>query len=589
MSKHGKINFIKGFATSSGIVMGHAFVRKIDDISFIPRTLITRDGIAAEMDRFDEACRIIRKELEAVKKKIVEYLGENYSDIIAAQLAILNDTEIRSEINSYMQEHHVNVAYAYKFIMNQYMQSLNEVESEYFRERVSDIRDIKERVLRVLLSEKTIFESTDLNRPTILVAKDINPTDLVMMMTENVVGFITEFGGVTSHVSILARTLNVPMLVGVDNATFHVNTDQYLILDADHGKLIIQPDKEMEDEYRLEMEHLQEKDRIYQGNADLPAVTRDGFHIGLSANISLSFEIDNIEKYGADGIGLYRTEYLYMMKPTLPSEKELYKDYLKVSEALSPRQVTIRTIDVGGDKMAGLWEEELRCESNPFMGYRAIRICLDKPDIFRTQVRAILRSSAHGKVSLMLPMITYLEELTAAVDLINQVKKDFLKENIPFDKDIQVGMMIETPSAVISMVHFADYVDFYSIGTNDLTQYALAVDRGNEKVSHVYCHYDPAVLKLIYMAVKSAQKAGKPIYICGEMAAEKEALYLFAAMRVNGISVSPRFIGPSREFIRAMSQKDAESHLDEIISLKNRCSIREKLQKFIETEVVVPE
>ena len=580
MAKHEDIKLLRGFSASNGIVVGTAYVRNLDQKTIIPRTLVSIDNIEDEMRRLEKAQDLVAEELKVVKAKIEEKLGPSYSDIISAQLAILRDQEIKLQVQSYIEEHHVNVAFAYRVVVNQYVELLEDHDSEYFKERVPDIRDIKQRVLHALISQKTVLSSLSIDKPTIFISKDLYPTDIMMLVSENVIGFVTEFGGITSHVAILARAMKVPMITGTKDAVQKIESGQTCILDANDGKLYVQPSQELLDEYKRIILSLDRRDEEYISAVNKKAITKDGFNFKLSANISLPVEVDDVIKYGGEGIGLYRTEYLYLMKQNLPEEEELFKEYCQVAKAMNNREVVIRTIDLGGDKMSALWDQEARHESNPFMGYRAIRICLDKPKVFLTQLRAILRSSAFGKVSILLPMITHIEELTASLKIIEEVKKTLDKEQIPFDRSIKIGMMVETPSVVININSFADKVDYFSIGTNDLTQYSLAVDRGNEKVSHVYSHYDPAIIKMIKSVADAGHYANIPVFVCGEMASEKRALILFSGMKIDGISVAPRYIGEVRDHISTCDQKIAEKHLHKVLSMSTRQEIIDYLDNI---------
>ncbi|MFA6617699.1 MAG: phosphoenolpyruvate--protein phosphotransferase [Candidatus Neomarinimicrobiota bacterium] len=580
MIKHDKINFLNGKSSSAGITIASAYVRKLDQKIIVPRTKISADMISDEMKKLEEARELVSQELELVRSKIEERLGKSYSDIISAQLAIVKDEELYREVQAYIEEHHVNMAYAFKLVINRYIEMFEEQNSEFFSERLEDIKDIKQRVLRAITSKKTMLSSFDLNESTIFVSRDLNPTDIVMLVSENVTGFITEFGGVTSHVAILARAMNVPMITGVKSALENIETGDRCILDGNSGKVFINPSEELLDEYRLEILELDKEDEIFISENEKQAQTRDGFTIKLGANISLPFEVKYVKRYGGKGIGLYRTEYFYLMKQSLPKEEELFQEYVQVVKGMEGMEVVIRTIDLGGDKMSSLIDQNIRNESNPFMGYRAIRICLDQPELFNTQLRAIFRASAFGKVSLLIPMITHIEELIESLDYIDQLKKELRKENIPFDENMKIGMMVETPSAVVNIEAFVKKVDFFSIGTNDLTQYTLAVDRGNEKVTNVYNHYDPAIIKMIFKVVEAAHAAQKEVFVCGEMATEAKAITLFSAMKVDGLSVAPQYIGIVRDLIIACDQKEAEKHLASILKMDTRKEIIDYLDKI---------
>ncbi len=580
MTKHEEINLIQGKSASSGIAIASAYVRKLDQEMIIPRTLIPADKIVDEMKRLEEARELVCDELEFVRDKIKERLGTSYSDIISAQLAIVKDEELYREVQAYIEEHHVNIAFAFKVVVNQYVEIFEDQESEYFKERLADIKDIKQRILRAILSKKTVLSSFGIDKPTIFISRDLSPTDIVMLVSENVVGFVTEFGGMTSHVSILARAMKVPMITGARDALQSIESGENLILDANAGKVFIRPSEELLDEYKREILQLTRKDEIFRADFHKQAATKDGYKIKLGANISLPLEVDDVKKYGGKGIGLYRTEYFYLMKQRLPREEELFKEYRQVVEGMDGKEVVIRTIDLGGDKMSSLIEQDVRNESNPFMGYRAIRICLDQPELFITQLRAILRASAFGKVSILIPMITHLEELTESIKMIEDVKRELINEKIPFDNTIRIGMMVETPSAVMNIETFAKKVDFFSIGTNDLTQYCLVVDRGNEKVIDVYSHYDPAIIRMILKVVEAGKAEGIEVFICGEMAAEKRALVLFLGMKIDGLSVAPQYIGEVRDRISNCEQKTAEKHLDAVLKMDTRKDILDYLDNI---------
>ena len=581
MSKYEEISVLNGLSSSTGIVIGTAFVRKLDQETIIPRTLIPSEQIGDEMQKLRTAQDIVAEELEIVRDKIEKTLGPSYGDIISAQLAILRDQEIIKEVQAYIEEHHVNVAFAYKVVVNQYVELLEDHESQYFKERVADIRDIKQRVLLALISKQTVLSNFGIDKPTIFVSRDLNPADIMMLVSENVVGFITEFGGKTSHVSILARALKVPMITGAKDAVQLMESGQTCILDANHGKVFIQPSQELLDEYARVLVEEEKKDKAFKAASKQKAATRDGFVLQLDANISLPMEVQDVLKYGGEGIGLYRTEYLYLMKQNMPEEEELFNEYRHVAEAMQGKEVVIRTIDVGGDKMSALWDQEMRFESNPYMGYRAIRLCLDNPDVFITQLRAIIRSSAFGKVSILLPMITHVEELTESLNYIEEVKKTLSNEKIPFDEHIRIGMMVETPAVIMNVKAFAEKVDFLSIGTNDLTQYGLAVDRGNERITNAYNHYEPAIFRMIYHVVNEGHKAGIPVYICGEMASEGKAIILFTAMKLDGLSVAPSYIGEVRERISSCDQRKNAQYLEHILTLDTRKEIADYLDKIM--------
>lgn len=581
ISARKNIRELNGISASPGIAIGQAYVRMQDSDSDIVRTLIPVDRIEDEIKKLKKAQNLVAEELEMLRKKVAAYLGPSYSDIILAQLTILRDAEILREVRAYMEEHHVNAAFAYRLVVNQYLDILEEQSSEYFKERVADIRDVKHRVLRALITKKSILNTLRMEKPVIFVARELSPTDIMMLVSENICGFITEFGGRTSHVAIMARSLKVPMLIGVEDLNMHIQTGEELILDAGKEKVWIRPDAELREYYHRELHLLQEQDRHFLESSGQKAITRDAYHLRLSANISLPIEVKDVLKYGAESIGLYRTEYLYMMKNQLPEEEELFQEYRHVMKSVSGLPVILRTLDFGGDKISALENRDIHCEANPFMGFRAIRICLEKPEVFHTQLRAILRSSVYGKLSLMLPMITHIEQLEESLQHIRHVKAALEREGIPFDPKIPVGMMIETPSAVMNIRSFAEKVDFFSIGTNDLTQYVLAVDRGNERVNKIYDHYDPAIIRMIRMVTDAAQERKIPVYVCGEMASEPAAVLFFLALGVDGISVATRYIGAIREFVMRCDRSKLIKILDPLMVMNSRQEITEYLDSQV--------
>jgi len=569
---------IKGITAAPGIAIGKALIYRPHEIDFIPKTKISLHDIDSEMERLDEARNTVLKELEQIRERIEKRLGPNYAELINAQISILMDHHIDDEVRNYMTENLVHVPIAYRIVMNVYIQMLDDGESSFFQERILDIKDVKQRVLRVLLSETIEPLSNHCDEPVILITKYLTPGDIIILSDDNVQGFVSELGGTTSHTSILARSLKIPMIVGVPNIANETLSGETLIVDGYKGELIIHPDHETEHLYKHQIKRQQQITTYYAEHKDDRTVTKDGKTVDLVANISLPVELKGLKEFGGQGIGLYRSEYLYLMKHTLPTEEELFQEYVTMVRFLKNKPVVLRTIDLGGDKIASILEQELLHEDNPNMGYRAIRICLDRPDIFITQLKAMLRASHYGKVQIMFPMISRLEELEQAIHHFETAKSILQEEKVPFDENCEIGILIEVPSAALMADKIAGKVDFISIGTNDLTQYMMAVDRGNEKVNHIYCHYDPVMIRTIQWIIRSGHHHKVPVSVCGEMAGDPLSILLLVGLDIDMLSVSPIFLGPVREMIRGLSFKDLQDLVRKLLKMDKRQDVYKTLK-----------
>lgn len=574
---------IQGITSSPGIAMGKALLYRPHEIETIPKIHINPQDIESEMGRLDQTRQIVLRELEAVRDRIEKRLGTNYAELINAQISILMDHHIDNEIRTYMTENLVHIPIAYRVVMNVYIQMLDDGESTFFQDRILDIRAVKQRVLRVLLSEDIQSFTNNSDEPVILVTKYLTPGDIIILSDENVKGFVSEVGGITSHTSILARSLKIPMIVGVPNIANESLSGETLILDANKGELIIHPDHETEHHYLHQIKKMGELNSFYIEHRDDIPKTLDGKYVELDANISLSVELDGLNDFGGSGIGLYRSEYLYVMKHTPPTEEELFREYVQMVRFMKKKPVILRTIDLGGDKIASILEQELLHEDNPNMGYRAIRICLDRPDLFITQLKAMLRASHYGKVRIMFPMISRVEEYEEALIYVEKAKEELRKENIPFDEQCETGILVEIPSAALMADKLAGKADFLSIGTNDLTQYMLAVDRGNEKVNHIYCHYDPVMVRAIQWITIAGHRHNIQVSVCGEMASDPLSILLLVGLNIDMLSVSPMFLGPVRSIIRGISFKILKSLVTDILKMEKRNDIYNALKhQFIQ-------
>ncbi|MDD3807859.1 MAG: phosphoenolpyruvate--protein phosphotransferase, partial [Candidatus Marinimicrobia bacterium] len=556
-----------------GIAIGKAQIYRPHEIDFIPRVKISPNDIDNEMERLNKARQAVLEDLKQIRDRIQKYLGPSYAELIDAQISILMDHNIDKEIRNYMKENLVHVPVAYRAVMNAYIQMLDDGESSFFQERILDIKDIKERVLRVLLSKTVEPFQNNSQDPVIIITKYLTPGDIIILSGDNVKGFVSELGGATSHTSLLARSLKIPMIVGIPNIANDTLFGETVIVDGFKGELILYPDYETEHLYQYHIKHLEKLNTYYVKHKNDIPITKDGKQVDLFANISLPIELQGLKEFGGMGIGLYRSEYLYLMKHTLPTEEELYQEYVYMVKFLENKPVVLRTIDLGGDKVASILEQELLHEDNPNMGYRAIRICLDHPDIFITQLKAMLRASHNGTVQIMLPMISHIEELEQALYHFERAKRMLREEKIPFDETCKIGILAEVPSAALMMDKIANMVDFISIGTNDLTQYMMAVDRGNEKVGHIYSHYDPALIRIVKWIIQAGHDHHIPISVCGEMASDPLSILLLVGLKIDILSVSPIFLGLTREIIRGISFKDVEQLTQSLLNMSKRQDI----------------
>ncbi|NBI05862.1 phosphoenolpyruvate--protein phosphotransferase [Senegalia massiliensis] len=550
-----------GTSASPGIALGKALIYEQEELIIEKKEI---NSVKEETNRFDEALQISKKELKEVKQKALEELGEDKAAIFEAHLMVLDDPELINSTKSKIESENLNAEFAFKTIIDQFIQMFESMDNEYMRERAADIKDVSGRVLRHILG-KTVVDLANLEEEVIVVASDLTPSDTATMNKEKVLGFLTDIGGRTSHSAIMARSLEIPAVVGLKDITKKVNNDDYVVFNGDTGEIIVNPDIETKEKYKKLKNDYENMKRELQQLIGEESISDDGRKVEIAGNIGTPNDIEGLENNDAEGVGLYRTEFLYMNRDKLPTEEEQFESYKKVLESMNPKPVVIRTLDVGGDK--NLPYLELEKEMNPFLGYRAIRLCLDKKEIFITQLRALLRASKYGKLRIMFPMISSLEELLEAKEVLENVKKDLDSENIEYSNDIEIGIMIEIPAAAVMSDILAKHVDFFSIGTNDLIQYTTAVDRMNEKIHHLYSFFSPAVLKLIKMTIDNGHKEGIWVGMCGEMAGDQKLIPILLGMGLDEFSMSPISILPARRLIRSLKYEDAKRIADKVVTM----------------------
>ncbi len=566
-----KTRFIKGIGVSSGIVIGKAYLVDRGKIE-APARVLPEFLVPQELARFKQAVEESKKQLRLAKEKLLQEEAAGLSYILDAHLLLLEDKKLIENTMETIRHSWINSEWALKINLDRVRKIFNSIDDEYLRSRKTDVDYIAERLLRNLMGKdpETIAQIKD---EVIIVAHDISPADTAQMAKDNIVAFVTDIGGKTSHTAIMARSLEIPAVVGSEGATQSINTGDTLIVDGLTGVVVVSPSPEIVQEYqerqqaRLKMEH-----ELFQYR-ELPAETLDGYRMSVLANIELVEEIPSVLQHGAEGIGLYRTEYLYLNRKDLPSEEDHFLAYKRVAEGISPHSAIIRTLDIGGDKF--LSHMDLAEEMNPAMGLRAIRFSLKEVDIFKVQLRAILRASAYGKVKLLLPMISGASEIREVKKILQEVRLGLSAEGVPFDHQMQIGIMIEVPSAVTIADILAKEVDFFSIGTNDLIQYTLAIDRVNESVTHLYEPLHPAILRLVNEVVKAAHQAGIRVAMCGEMAGEPLYVPILLGLELDDLSMNVLSIFRVKKILRAYTLRECRDLLRTALHLSTPEEIEE--------------
>ena len=564
----------KGIGASEGISIGKVMLF-IEEEMNIPQEKISEVQVGTEIEKLLDAQKKSKLQLISIRDKVKEKMGEDKAAIFDGHIMLLEDDDLMDEVKDKIKAEKMAASKALDEGVNEYCEMISQLDDAYLREREADLKDVGKRWLKNILGIR-MKDLSNLDPETVVVAYDLTPSDTAQLDLKNAVGFITEIGGKTSHSAIMARSLELPAVVGVKDALKEMADGAPIVMNGELGEIIIEPDAEILKDYTEKREsYLKEKEELKK-LIDEDAVTADGHKVELWGNIGSPEDIDAVLEAGATGVGLYRTEFLFMNSDHLPTEEEQYKAYRVVAEKLQGKPVTIRTMDIGGDKE--LPYMDLPKELNPFLGWRAIRISLVKQDIFKTQLRAILRASAYGQVKIMYPMVTSINEVRKANEILDECKRELDEIGKKYDKDIKVGIMVETPSVAIISYKFAKEVDFFSIGTNDLTQYFLAVDRGNELVASLYDSFNPAVLEAIQKVIDAGHDRNISVSMCGEFAGDRRATELLLGMGLDAFSMSASSVLQVKKKIRNSSYEKAQKYRDEILALNTPEEVLENLR-----------
>ncbi len=550
--------------SSKGIAIGKAY--KYEKISFVPDMYVYNDK--------DEEIKIYKNATEQVSDELTKLAQTN--DIFAGHLELVNDVALLDEVTNKIVNDKKNVQIAFRDTIDEFVAMFEAMDNEYMKARADDIKDIYQRVMAKIKNVE-LKNLSSINTPTIVIAKDLAPSDTATMNLDYILGFATQGGGVTSHVCIMARNLGLPALVGADNLLEEVNDNDIIIIDATNGDIYINPDEATIKEFENKKSDFEKREKLLKENAHLEAITKDNKRVLVYSNVGNIEDIKNAVKCYIDGIGLFRSEFLYMENSHFPTEEEQFEVY-KEAVQICTGEVIIRTLDIGGDKELSYYEFDK--EENPFLGFRAIRISLHLKDMFKEQLRALLRASAFGYVSIMYPMIISLEELLEANSILDECKKELDSQNIAYNKDIKVGMMIETPASVMEAEAFAKYVDFFSIGTNDLTQYMLAVDRGNDKIADMYDSFNPAVLHAIQKVIDAGHKENIVVGMCGEFASDERACKMLLGMGLDEFSVAFTQVATIKSIIRESDFKKCKEISEKIRVVHSKKEVNEILNMF---------
>ena len=568
----------RGIPVSPGVCRGKLLVLGKPHGDIFPRAEIAETDVPAELKRFEQALVDTRQQVLEVQRQLTEGLGANDAAIFDAHLLVLEDPSMIDEVTKLISQDKVTAGYAFQQVAEKYIKTLSSIGDDYLRERATDMRDVAGRLLDNLVGRDTNLDLRNLKEPCIIISYDLTPSQTAQMNKKMVLGFATDIGSRTSHTAIMARSLRIPAVVGLHHASHEIPSGTYALLDGFNGQIIVNPTDQTLFEYgQLVKKRVSLEERL-RDTLEKPAVTLDGTPVALSANIEQASDTEAVLASGAEGVGLFRTEYLYINRESLPTENEQFQAYHQVAAALKPAPVIIRTLDLGGDKF--LSHLNVPQEMNPFLGWRAIRFCLQEREIFRVQLRAILRASAVGNVKMMYPMISGLDELNQANALLEESKAELRKEGVPFDEQLEVGAMIEIPSAALAAESLAKRVKFFSVGTNDLIQYSLAVDRLNERIAHLYEPTHPAIIRLIKMTADAGTRHGVWTGVCGEMAGDPVLTPLLLGLGVTELSAAPGTVPQIKYLIRRLKMKEARELADFALNCESASEILARCKKL---------
>lgn len=564
---------LNGIAASNGIVIAKAYRLMEPDLTVTKSTI---SDIDTELTRLEESVKKAQTELETIREKVKTEQGEDKAAIFDAHILVLNDPELLGAVQDKVKSENINSEFAMREIADMFITMFEQMDNEYMKERAADIRDVTKRVISHLLGVQ-IPNPSMIAEEVIVVSEDLTPSDTAQLNREFVKGFTTDIGGRTSHSAIMARSLEIPAVVGTKQATETIQNGDMIILDGLKGEVHINPTPELIEEYKKAADEYAKQKLEWAKLVNEKTVTEDGHHVELAANIGTPKDLEGVKANGAEAVGLYRTEFLYMGRDNLPSEEEQFESYKAVLEGMDGKPVVVRTLDIGGDKE--LPYLDLPKEMNPFLGFRAIRLCLEELSIFRTQLRALLRASVYGNLRIMFPMIATLDEFRSAKKVLEEEKAKLIQEGIEVSDSIQLGIMVEIPSTAVIADLFAKEVDFFSIGTNDLIQYTMAADRMNERVSYLYQPYNPAILRLVKMVIDAAHKEGKWAGMCGEMAGDELAIPLLVGLGLDEFSMSATSVLRARSQIKTLSRTEMQELAEKALQMQTAADVVEMVKE----------
>lgn len=566
---------IKAIVASRGVAIAKAF--KVGQIKIeIEQEVVSNED--HEIERVENAISATVQQLDTIKEQVKEKLSDAESEVFEAHKMMVQDPALKDRIIDNIKSGKMSASKGVDEATNYFMKMFEAMEDEYFKARALDIKDVKTRFLANLLGIE-IPDLTTIDEQVIIIADDLTPSETSQLNKKYTLGFVTNVGGETSHSAIMARSMEIPALVGAKTAMREINSGELIIVDAINGSVIINPTEEVIEKYQKQILELNEEKADLKNFIDLKSVTKDNYQVELAANIGSVNDLEGVLENGAEAIGLYRTEFLYMNSNALPNEKEQFEAYRKVLETMNDKAVVIRTLDIGGDKNVEYLN--IPQEMNPFLGYRAIRLCLDRDDIFRVQLRALLRASTYGNLKVMFPMIATIDELREAKKILFEEREKLVSEGIEVSKEIEIGMMIEIPATAMMADVFAREVDFFSIGTNDLIQYTMACDRMSEKVSYLYQPYNPAILRMVKNVIDAANNNGIWVGMCGEMASDEVALPLLIGLGLHEFSMSASSVLRTRKMLSVYSKEEIDKHMESVLNLDTADKVKEYVQTII--------